>query len=67
MLTFGKLLIAVSPIYILGMMWLSNFVGWEKVFLVGAKPFLLAELFKILLLTFLIPFIVKRKNTNLSR
>ena len=61
-LTFIKLLIAISPIYILGMIWLSNFVGWDKVFVVGAQPFLLAELFKILLLTFLAPIIVKLKK-----
>tara|TARA_X000001036_G_C20487046_1_gene728204 strand:+ start:241 stop:816 length:576 start_codon:yes stop_codon:yes gene_type:complete len=61
-LTFIKLTVAVSPIYILGMIWLSNFVGWDKVFVVGAQPFLLAELFKILLLTFLVPIIVKLKN-----
>ena len=48
-LNFFKLILAVSTIYLLGMLWLAKFTGWEKVFLVGAQPFLLAELFKILL------------------
>ena len=34
--------------------WLGNLIGWEKpIFDIGAKPFLLAELFKILILTML--------------
>ena len=58
-LNFFKLILAVSTIYLLGMLWLAKFTGWEKVFLVGAQPFLLAELFKILLLTVLIPKVLK--------
>ena len=45
------------------MLWLAKFTGWEKVFLVGAQPFLLAELFKILLLAILIPKILKLKKS----
>ena len=46
---FLKLLIATSFIYILGMTWLGNLIGWDKpIFQLGAQPFLLAELFKIL-------------------
>ena len=48
-LNFLKLIIAVSTIYLFGMLWLAKFTGWEKVFLVGAQPFLLAELFKIII------------------
>jgi len=49
---FIKLIISVSTIYILGLLWLGNIIGWDKsLFQLGAKPFLLAELFKILLLT----------------
>ncbi len=62
-LNFLKLIIAVSTIYLFGMLWLAKFTGWEKVFLVGAQPFLLAELFKILLLTLLIPQIQKLKKS----
>ena len=61
-LNFLKLTIAVCFIYIFGMMWLLKFTGWEKVFLVGAQPFLLAELFKVLLLTILLPKILKFRN-----
>ena len=62
-LNFFKLILAVSTIYLLGMLWLAKFTGWEKVFLVGAQPFLLAELFKILLLAILIPKILKLKKS----
>ena len=46
-----KLLFAVSFIYALGLMWLGFLIGWDKpIFQLGAQPFLLAELFKILIL-----------------
>ena len=46
--TFFKLFFATSFIYLLGMIWLGNLVGWDKpIFQLGAQPFLLAELFKI--------------------
>ena len=49
---FFKLLLATSFIYILGMAWLGNLIGWDKpIFQLGAQPFLLAELFKILIAT----------------
>ena len=52
---FIKLTFATSFIYILGMTWLGGLIGWEKpIFKLGAQPFLLAELFKILLVTFAI-------------
>ena len=60
---FLKLLLATSFIYILGMSWLGNFIGWDKtIFQLGAQPFLLAELFKILIATFAINQIVKIKK-----
>ena len=38
-------------------------IGWDKpVFKFGAEPFLLAELFKILLLLFLTPTLLKVKK-----
>ena len=53
-LIFAKLIISVSTIYILGVLWLGNLIGWNKpVFELGVMPFLLAELFKIILLTLL--------------
>ena len=60
---FLKLLIATSFIYILGMAWLVNLIGWGKpIFQLGAQPFLLAELFKILIATFAINQIKKIKK-----
>ena len=54
-LNFLKLSFATSFIYILGISWLGFLIGWEKpIFELGAKPFLLAETFKILLITMLI-------------
>jgi biotin transport system substrate-specific component len=56
---FFKLIFSVSTIYILGMLWLGNLIGWDKpIFKLGAAPFLLAELFKISLLTFLTKIII---------
>ena len=60
---FFKLLLATSFIYILGMAWLGSLIGWEKpIFQLGAQPFLLAELFKILIATFAINQIKKIKK-----
>tara|TARA_B110000438_G_C15744014_1_gene619846 strand:- start:297 stop:848 length:552 start_codon:yes stop_codon:yes gene_type:complete len=60
---FIKLLFSVSVIYIFGLFWLGNLVGWDKpIFELGAKPFLLAELFKISLLTLLTKRIINFRN-----
>jgi len=60
---FLKLLFATSFIYILGMTWLGSLIGWEKpIFKLGAQPFLLAELFKILIITFSLNQIKKIKK-----
>jgi len=49
---FFKLIFSVSVIYILGVLWLGNLIGWDKpIIQFGVTPFLLAELFKIILLT----------------
>ena len=57
---FIKLIFSVSFIYLLGLIWLGSLIGWDKpIFSLGAKPFLLAEIFKILLLAILIPKITK--------
>ena len=61
--TFFKLIFSVSFIYIFGMIWLGTLIGWDKpIFKLGAEPFLLAELFKILLLVFLTPTFLKIKK-----
>jgi biotin transport system substrate-specific component len=60
---FLKLSFATSFIYILGMVWLGSLIGWNKpIFQLGAQPFLLAELFKILIATFTISQIKKIKK-----
>ena len=60
---FLKLFFATSCIYILGMAWLGILIGWDKpIFQLGAQPFLLAELFKILIATFAINHIQKIKK-----
>ena len=47
---FLKLSFAISFVYILGLIWLGGLIGWDKpIFKLGAQPFLLAELFKILI------------------
>ena len=49
-----KLVLSVSSIYILGIIWLGTLIGWDKpIFELGVYPFLLAEIFKITLLTIL--------------
>ena len=47
---------SVSFIYLFGLIWLSNFVPVEKIWIVGAMPFLLAELLKISILTVFVTF-----------
>jgi biotin transport system substrate-specific component len=47
---FFQLIFSVSFIYIFGILWLGTLIGWEKpLFQLGVQPFLLAELFKILI------------------
>ena len=58
-----KLIIATSTIYILGLLWLGTLIGWDKpIFELGAKPFLLAEIFKVLLLALITKKIIKIRN-----
>mgnify|MGYP003688927143 FL=1 len=61
--TFLKLSLATSLIYVFGMLWLGTLFGWDKpIFKLGAQPFLLAELFKILIATLMINQIKKIKK-----
>ena len=54
-LNFLKLVLSVSIIYILGILWLGTLIGWDKPIInLGVTPFLLAELFKISLLSVII-------------
>ncbi len=56
----GKLILATSTIYILGLLWLGTLIGWDKpIFALGAEPFLLAEISKIIILALLVKQIIK--------
>jgi len=58
-----KLIIATSTIYILGLFWLGTLIGWDKpIFTLGAEPFLLAEIFKVIILSMLAKKIIKIRN-----
>jgi len=58
-----KLILSVSTIYLFGVIWLGTLIGWEKpIFALGAKPFLLAEIFKIVILALLAKQIIKIKK-----
>ena len=60
---FTKLILSVSTIYILGILWLGTLIGWDKpIFELGVAPFLLAEIFKIGLLTVLAKKIYKFRS-----
>jgi len=59
-IVFSKLVLSVSTIYLFGILWLGTLIGWDKPILqLGVTPFLLAELFKICLLTLLAKRIIK--------
>ena len=63
LMIFSKLTLAVSTIYLFGIMWLGTLIGWDKpIFNLGVAPFLLAEAFKILLLSLLVKKLIKIKN-----
>ena len=60
---FIKLIFSVSTIYIFGVLWLGSLIGWDKPILqLGVMPFLLAEIFKISLLTILSKKIFKLRK-----
>jgi biotin transport system substrate-specific component len=57
---FLQLSFSISFIYILGILWLGTLIGWEKpLFQSGVQPFLLAELFKILIVLISLPKLKK--------
>ena len=63
LIIFAKLVLSVSTIYFLGVLWLGTLIGWDKpIFELGVMPFLLAETFKIMLLTILAKKIYKLRK-----
>ena len=60
---FVKLTLSVSTIYIFGILWLGTLIGWDKPIVeLGVMPFLLAEFFKISLLTVLSKKVLKLRK-----
>ena len=63
---FIYLLLSVSVAYIFGLLGLWNYMGFDKsfnqVFLFGAQPFLLIEIYKILILTVLSKQIIRLRK-----
>tara|TARA_B100001093_G_scaffold289196_1_gene276224 strand:+ start:1729 stop:2280 length:552 start_codon:yes stop_codon:yes gene_type:complete len=60
---FSKLILSVSTIYVFGVLWLGILIGWDKPIIeLGVMPFLLAEIFKIMLLTVLAKKILKLRK-----
>jgi len=63
LLVFSKLTVATSTIYMLGLLWLGTLIGWDKpIIALGAKPFLLAEIFKVVLLALVTKQIIKIRS-----
>ena len=63
LMVLAKLTVATSTIYILGLLWLGTIIGWDKpIIALGAKPFLLAETFKVVLLALVTKQILKIRN-----
>jgi len=63
LINFLKILVSTSIIYIFGVIWLGTLIGWDKPILqLGVFPFLLAEFFKMLLLTLLIKKVIKLRK-----
>tara|TARA_X000000368_G_scaffold199265_1_gene157384 strand:- start:353 stop:904 length:552 start_codon:yes stop_codon:yes gene_type:complete len=62
-IVLAKLILATSTIYALGLIWLGTLIGWDKpIIALGAQPFLLAEIFKIVLLALISRQILKIRN-----
>ena len=65
--TAGAMAIGNCLIYVPGLFWLASIIGWDKSIEFGIKPFLLADLFKLVLAALFMPLIwnvVKRMMSN---
>ena len=63
LLVLSKLTIATSTIYLFGLLWLGTLIGWDKpIIALGAKPFLIAEVFKVVLLAMITKKILIIRN-----
>ena len=60
LIKFLQLIFSISFIYIIGIFWLGTLIGWGKpLFQLGVQPFLLAEIFKVLIVLFSLPKLKK--------
>ena len=60
LIIFLKLMMSIFAVFIMGILWLGILIGWDKpIIQFGVTPFLLAEFFKISLLTLLTKKIIK--------
>ena len=61
--SFKKAILAITIgnliIYIPGLLWLSKFVGFDKVLVIGFYPFVLGDILKLTLASFLLFFLQK--------
>ena len=63
LLVLTKLVVATSTIYLLGLLWLGTLIGWDKpIIALGAQPFLIAEVFKVVLLALITKKILIIRN-----
>ena len=63
LLVLFKLIIATSTIYLFGLLWLGTLIGWDKpIIALGAQPFLIAEVFKVVLLALIAKKILVIRN-----
>ena len=63
LLVLSRLTIATSTIYLFGLLWLGTLIGWDKpIIALGAQPFLIAEVFKVVLLALITKKILIIRN-----
>jgi len=63
LLVLSKLTIATFTIYLFGLLWLGTLIGWDKPILaLGAQPFLIAEVLKVVLLALITKKILIIRN-----
>ena len=63
LLVLSKLTIATFTIYLFGLLWLGTLIGWDKpIIALGAQPFLIAEVFKVVLLALITKKILIVRN-----
>ena len=65
-MTLASMTLGMLVIYIFGFVWLAGLIGVEKAWTFGVQPFLIADVFKILLAAIVLPiawFLVRRSDS----